>query len=63
MIGDIIQLKIDAKQAIGIDPGTERLYENNKYVEFEIHSRQDHDGACFSHNDRQYGSGAGLCQR
>ena len=27
---DIIQLKIDAKQAIGIDPGTERLYENIK---------------------------------
>jgi hypothetical protein len=34
MIGNIIQLKIDAKQAIGIDPRLECLYENTKYMEF-----------------------------
>jgi len=34
MTGNIIQLKIAAKQAIGIDPRMEWLYENIKYMEF-----------------------------
>ena len=63
MIGNIIQLKIDAKRAIGIDPETERPYENIKYVEFQIHGGQDDDGACVSRNDRQYKRGAGPRQR
>lgn len=56
------RLKIDAAQAIGIDPRMEWLYENINYMEFKIHRGQGYDGACFSRHDRQYQRGAGLQQ-
>jgi hypothetical protein len=34
MIGNIIQLQIDAKQVIGIDPIMEGLYEKIKHMGF-----------------------------
>jgi hypothetical protein len=55
--------KIDANKAIGIDPSMERRYENIKYMEFQINSGYDYDGACLSRNDRRYKRGSGHRQR
>jgi hypothetical protein len=56
-------LNIDAKQAIGIDPRMESLYENIKNMEFQIYSGHHYDGTCFSRNGLQYRRGACPRQR